>query len=232
MMGHLRCDDGGHTICDDGMNRRADFCRPKANAPEGCAEDHLAACGCDCCTCSDGLLPHCADGTLPTLPPAPAPECDVTTLSTVFEEINTVCCGPGVDCSVGPPPTCNPRCKDVMLDAWGDNACKSVLAAMPGSAIGDFADLCLEGPAAHPPPPPKPAGPVFSCDYTELAALALECADATASTPGDDRQFCKSPCMAHLQPFLEQCGAAMSQSLATASTIESFEAMAGRCVGH
>ncbi len=215
----LLCADGSLQVCADGSQHRAVFCRADldyelgpAAAGSVCAKDHQAACSCECCTCANGLLPACQGEMLPP------DECDEAEMSTLFNEINMICCA-GVDCSNGPPATCNRRCADVMTDAWHNRACQTALQAIMGDAIASFMDLC-----EHPTDEIyTDADDEYSCSYTELINLALECTVA-------EQHDCTSTCIVHMRPFLQQCGEVMSDMISTMQpAAESFQHMVAQC---
>ena len=68
--------------------------------PQGIALINDPALLCDCCTCSDGQLPRCPDGSFPFVPTAEPEACDMNSISSIFEHITDNCCE-GFDCSDG-----------------------------------------------------------------------------------------------------------------------------------
>eukprot|EP01043_Picozoa_sp_COSAG02_P041153 COSAG02_NODE_3389_length_6827_cov_2.578627_4_plen_673_part_00 len=215
----LLCADGSLQVCPGGSQHRAVFCRADldydlgpAAAGSVCAEDHQAACSCECCTCADGLLPTCQEAIVP------ADRCDDAELMVIFNDINTVCCA-GVDCSNGPPVTCNRRCADVMIDAWHTSACKTALQLIMGDTIASFVNLC-----EHPTDEIyTDVDDKYSCSYTELINLVLECTVA-------EEHDCSSTCIVHMRPFLQQCGEVMSGMISSMQpAAESFQHMVAQC---
>jgi hypothetical protein len=216
----LLCSDGSLQVCSDGTQHRAVFCRTDLDYTLGpatkqvCAADHQAACSCDCCTCSDGELPACPREAPPT------EECDDATVSTLFENINNICCA-GQDCSNGPPAVCNQRCADIMMDAWENSACQAVLQTMMGDSIASFVQLC-EDPSDEVYTDPDDD---YTCSYTELINLVLECTVA-------EEEDCTSTCIVHMRPFLQQCGEVMSDMIAAVEpATQSFQEMVMQCDG-
>lgn len=214
----LICADGSLQVCADGSQHRAVFCRSDLDYALGpavagavCAKDHQAACSCDCCTCADGLIPICQGE-------APPDECDEAEMSTLFSDINNICCA-GVDCSNGPPASCNHRCADVMTEAWHNSACQAALDAIMGATIQTFMDLC-----AHPTDETyTDVDDEYSCSYAELINLVLECTVA-------EEHDCSSTCVVHMRPFLQQCGAVMGDMIsAMEPAAESFQHMVAQC---
>lgn len=70
----------------------------------------------------------------------------------------------------------------------------------------------------------------FSCTYTELTGLALQCSSVTApTTAGDTIKFCSSPCAEQLLPFSAQCSSTMQAALNTFGLEQMFETMISTC---
>ena len=202
----MHCPDGVayHTLCSDGANHRADFCRadldnrlgPRAS-DDVCAVGHLAACGCDCCTCSDGQLPRCPDGSYPFVPAAGPETCDMSSISSIFEHITDNCCE-GFDCSDGPPPVCSGSCSDVLVNYWDTNICRGVLEAMPGSSLGDFVAVCRRSGA----PASDKHAQSATCDLPRIQSSCWNLADEAGA---DIVQICGTSCLRAVDEMLDAC---------------------------
>lgn len=189
----------------------------------------------------------CASVSAPPPPPRPTPpppphsssECQAADLQTDFAQIQEVCCvDPHEDCTTGPPKHCVPHCAEVIQDFWG--RCETLMSQLPSgfTQIDEFVAVCQSpsgGETTHvadalnalkdPLPSMR-----FSCTYTELTGVALQCSTASAPTVAANRiAFCASSCASQLIPFYQQCGSTMQTALTTFGLTDMFNAAVLQC---
>lgn len=178
----------------------------------------------------------------PPAPPAPphsSTECQVTDLQADFARIQEVCCvEPHEDCSTGPPKHCVPHCAEVIQDFWG--RCETLISQLPSgfTQIDEFVTVCQSpsvGDTTHASDALnslKDAVPSlqFSCTYTELTGIALQCSTTSAPTTAATRiAFCASSCASQLMPFSQQCGSTMQTALTTFGLTDTFNSALQQC---
>ena len=191
----------------------------------------------------------------PTRPPPPAPPrpvvrppvnpnavCTMDSLATRIGEVNDICClRAGFECADGAPQTCSTACRDVVLDLW--SGCQSVLQQMPPgfSALDDFVSVCSTGnggaaggaagalDSLKNPDGPALAGSShmqFTCTYSELTGIALQCSTAD---PSSVATFCASRCASQLVPWAAQCASTMQFALDALGLAETFNSLIDQC---
>jgi hypothetical protein len=117
------------------------------------------------------------------------------------------------DCINGFPSQCSSECAALVMPFW--HACETFMGSIPGYSVMDgmwqsFVSECRSG------------TPVtdFSCEYTELLPIALECSSAEVNS----EEFCSSDCAMQLLPMVQQCGAQPAFE-------EAIQMLVGRPVG-
>ena len=181
-----------------------------------------------CAVCND--FDRDGDGSIdqfhpPTLPPVQ--DCG-SEMSTVFSQISDVCCdAAGADCSNAAPDTCGEPCQDIVLDFW--DRCEDFITSMGlgFTQLDEFVVVCRRdradggvSAAATDALDSLAAGQsgLYSCSYTELTGIALQCAGVSPPSAGNAAAFCTSPCASVLLPFANQCSAQMQMVGSTSST--------------
>jgi hypothetical protein len=191
----------------------------------------------------------------PPPPPTPGPSrpvirppvnphstCTMDTLNSAFSHINDVCCTlAGIECADAAPSTCSTACRDVVLDVWSD--CQSVIQQMPAgfTALDEFVNVCSTGNGNLPggvvgtldslktSDGPALAGGnqmQFSCTYSELTGIALQCSTAASSSVA---AFCASQCASQLVPWAAQCASTMQLALDALGLTSTFDSVIGQC---
>lgn len=160
-----------------------------------------------------------------------------------FSEINDVCCTrAGIECADEAPATCSTACRGVVLDLWSD--CQAVIQQMPPqafTALDNFVEVCSTGNGnnaggvAGALDSLKTAdGPVlaggnqmqFSCTYSELTAIALQCSTVD---PSSVATFCASHCASQLVPWAAQCASTMQFALDALGLADTFDSLIQQC---
>jgi hypothetical protein len=149
----------------------------------------------------------------PSAASAAAASCSGEMVSSTFQSLPAACCAEEDDCVNGFPSQCSSDCAALVMPFW--HACETFMGSIPGYAVMDgmwqnFVSECRSG------------TPVtdFSCTYTELLPIALECSSAEMDT----EDFCSSDCAMQLLPMVQQCGA-------QAAFEEAIQLLVGRPVG-
>ena len=176
----------------------------------------------------------------PSVPHAARPSCDTAQLQSDFSRIQEVCCAEAnQDCNSGPPRVCVPHCQEVIADFW--SRCETLMQSLPDgfSQVDEFVSLCSS----------EKGGGVstgvnsalaslkdtqpdmrFTCSYTELTGIALQCSTVTApTTPANRVVFCASNCASQLIPFHQQCSQTMQVALATFGLTDTVNQMLSQC---
>lgn len=125
---------------------------------------------------------------------AAAAACSGDMVSSTFQQLPDACCGNKDDCVNGFPDQCSSECAALVMPFW--HSCEAFMGSIPGYSVMDsmwqnFVSECRnEAPVTD-----------FSCEYTELLPIALEC----SSEEMDSEDFCSSDCAVQLLPMVQQC---------------------------
>lgn len=116
--------------------------------------------------------------------------------------VSLACCDDG-NCAAGVPPTCSANCAAVFIpfmDTYNHGSCMTLMQTVGGTlGLGDLEARCRETLGTD-------GGADASrtdCSTAASMSVVLACSRETAN----DAAFCRSPCYATLNPYLEECSA-------------------------